>query len=133
MRGLENPQGEKCARQTHVHRRGRFRHVRASSWRYHTACVFPRTFVGKMRGRERHAAKGVRRRGGGFEPCSVITQQQPLESVLDKAFDTRRQGWLKVELRESCRRCATQQACAAGNKTSPSSGVVAPRRVPGCP
>jgi len=42
-------------------------------------------------------------RSGGFDPCSVITQQQPLESVLDvyKAFDTRQQGWLKVELRVS--------------------------------
>src|SRR3569832_2757318 len=131
MRGLENPQAKKMRLSKRMCTgEGCLRHVPRLVMAISHRLRFPRTFVGKMRGRERHAAKGVCRRGGGFEPCSVITQQQPLESVLDKAFDTRRQGWLKVELRVSWRRCASQQACAAGNKTLPSSGGVAQRRVP---
>jgi threonine dehydrogenase-like Zn-dependent dehydrogenase len=39
-------------------------------------------------------------RSGTFDPSSVVTQHQGLESVIDayKAFDERRPGWLKVEL-----------------------------------
>jgi threonine dehydrogenase-like Zn-dependent dehydrogenase len=39
-------------------------------------------------------------RSGGFDPTSVITQHQGLESAIDayKAFDERRPGWMKVEL-----------------------------------
>lgn len=39
-------------------------------------------------------------RTGAIHPTEVITQEQPLESVVDayKAFDTRQPGWLKVEL-----------------------------------
>jgi threonine dehydrogenase-like Zn-dependent dehydrogenase len=39
-------------------------------------------------------------RSGAFDPGSVVTQHQGLESVIDayKAFDERRPGWLKVEL-----------------------------------
>lgn len=38
---------------------------------------------------------------GSFDPTTLVTQVQPLDSVLDayKAFDTRSPGWLKVELR----------------------------------
>jgi threonine dehydrogenase-like Zn-dependent dehydrogenase len=37
---------------------------------------------------------------GSFDPTQLVTKIEPLESVLDayKAFDTRRPGWLKVEL-----------------------------------
>lgn len=40
-------------------------------------------------------------RSGAFDPRSIVTQHQPLDSVIEayKAFDTRQQGWLKVELR----------------------------------
>jgi threonine dehydrogenase-like Zn-dependent dehydrogenase len=39
-------------------------------------------------------------RSGAFDPTSIVTQQEPLISVIDayKAFDTRQPGWLKVEL-----------------------------------
>jgi len=39
-------------------------------------------------------------RGGVIEPSNLLSQVQPLTSVIDayKAFDTRRPGWLKVEL-----------------------------------
>ncbi len=38
---------------------------------------------------------------GGFDPTELVTQVQPLTSVIEayKAFDTRTPGWLKVELR----------------------------------
>lgn len=37
---------------------------------------------------------------GRFDPTRLVTQHEPLDSVLDayKAFDTRQPGWLKVEL-----------------------------------
>lgn len=37
---------------------------------------------------------------GSFDPTQLVTQVEKLDSVLDayKAFDTRRAGWLKVEL-----------------------------------
>jgi threonine dehydrogenase-like Zn-dependent dehydrogenase len=40
-------------------------------------------------------------RAGTFDPCTIITQQAPMASVIDayKAFDTRQAGWVKVELR----------------------------------
>jgi threonine dehydrogenase-like Zn-dependent dehydrogenase len=40
---------------------------------------------------------------GGFDPTRLVTQVEELESVIDayKAFDTRRPGWLKVELKPS--------------------------------
>ncbi len=39
-------------------------------------------------------------RTGSFDPASVLTQQEPITSVIDayKAFDTRQPGWIKVEL-----------------------------------
>ena len=39
-------------------------------------------------------------RTGAIDPTAVVTQRQPLDSVLDayQAFDTRQPGWLKVEL-----------------------------------
>jgi threonine dehydrogenase-like Zn-dependent dehydrogenase len=39
-------------------------------------------------------------RAGSFDPTQLVTQVQPLTSVIDayKAFDTRQPGWLKVEL-----------------------------------
>lgn len=38
---------------------------------------------------------------GSFDPTQLVTQVEKLDAVLDayKAFDTRRAGWLKVELR----------------------------------
>lgn len=40
-------------------------------------------------------------RNGSFDPTQLVTQVEKLDAVLDayKAFDTRRAGWLKVELR----------------------------------
>ncbi|HJV83882.1 MAG TPA: zinc-dependent alcohol dehydrogenase [Noviherbaspirillum sp.] len=40
-------------------------------------------------------------RTGVFDPRALVTQQKPMDSVIDayKAFDTRQPGWLKVELR----------------------------------
>jgi threonine dehydrogenase-like Zn-dependent dehydrogenase len=37
---------------------------------------------------------------GSFDPTRIVTQHQPMDSVLDayKAFDTRQPGWIKVEL-----------------------------------
>jgi threonine dehydrogenase-like Zn-dependent dehydrogenase len=37
---------------------------------------------------------------GSFDPTQLVTQVEKLDSVLDayKAFDTRRAGWMKVEL-----------------------------------
>lgn len=39
-------------------------------------------------------------RSGRFDPASILTQREPLTSVIDayKAFDSRRPGWIKVEL-----------------------------------
>jgi threonine dehydrogenase-like Zn-dependent dehydrogenase len=39
-------------------------------------------------------------RSGGFDPTSIITRHEGLESAIDayQAFDLRRPGWLKVEL-----------------------------------
>jgi threonine dehydrogenase-like Zn-dependent dehydrogenase len=39
-------------------------------------------------------------RSGALDPSRILTQVEPLESVLDayKAFDKREEGWLKVEL-----------------------------------
>lgn len=44
-------------------------------------------------------------RGGAFDPADILTNQEPLTSVLDayKAFDTRQPGWVKVELTTSSR------------------------------
>lgn len=46
-----------------------------------------------------HLLELVRR--GTFDPCTILTQQEPMDSVIDayKAFDTRQTGWVKVELR----------------------------------
>lgn len=40
-------------------------------------------------------------RSGAFDPTSILTQSEPLTSVLDayKAFDVRQPGWIKVTLR----------------------------------
>lgn len=40
-------------------------------------------------------------RSGIIDPAGILTQKQPFTSVIDayKAFDTRREGWVKVELR----------------------------------
>ncbi|HYD60808.1 MAG TPA: zinc-dependent alcohol dehydrogenase [Noviherbaspirillum sp.] len=40
-------------------------------------------------------------RTGAFDPTGIVTQQEPLTSVIDayKAFDTRQPGWMKVELK----------------------------------
>jgi threonine dehydrogenase-like Zn-dependent dehydrogenase len=42
-------------------------------------------------------------RSGVIDPMIVLTQQEPLTSVIDayKAFDTRQPGWVKVELKPS--------------------------------
>jgi threonine dehydrogenase-like Zn-dependent dehydrogenase len=42
-------------------------------------------------------------RSGIIDPMIVLTQQEPLTSVIDayKAFDTRQPGWVKVELKPS--------------------------------
>jgi len=39
-------------------------------------------------------------RAGAFDPTQIVTQHEPMASVLDayKQFDTRQPGWLKVEL-----------------------------------
>jgi threonine dehydrogenase-like Zn-dependent dehydrogenase len=39
-------------------------------------------------------------RSGAFDPMKVLTQREPLTSVIDayKAFDLRQPGWIKVEL-----------------------------------
>jgi threonine dehydrogenase-like Zn-dependent dehydrogenase len=39
-------------------------------------------------------------RSGSFDPASIITQHEGMESAIDayKAFDERRPGWMKVEL-----------------------------------
>jgi threonine dehydrogenase-like Zn-dependent dehydrogenase len=38
---------------------------------------------------------------GTFDPCTILTQQEPIDSAINayKAFDTRQVGWVKVELR----------------------------------
>lgn len=40
-------------------------------------------------------------RNGSFDPSDIVTQREPLTSVIDayKAFDTRQPGWMKVELK----------------------------------
>jgi threonine dehydrogenase-like Zn-dependent dehydrogenase len=42
-------------------------------------------------------------RGGEVDPTDVLTQMEPLMSVIDayKAFDARQPGWIKVELKPS--------------------------------
>ena len=39
-------------------------------------------------------------RSGLIDPLKILTQREPLTSVIDayKAFDTRQPGWVKVEL-----------------------------------
>lgn len=38
---------------------------------------------------------------GVIDPSKILTQKRPFTSVIDayKAFDTRQEGWVKVELR----------------------------------
>jgi len=39
--------------------------------------------------------------GGIIDSSKILTQRRPFASVIDayKAFDTRQEGWVKVELR----------------------------------
>src|SRR3569832_1921790 len=102
MRGLENPQAKKMRLSKRMCTgEGCLRHVPRLVMAISHRLRIPRFFVGFLCGLVWFVVFVLCCWGGGFEPCSVSTQQLPRESVLDKAFDTRRLGWLKVVLRVS--------------------------------